>query len=186
MQSVMAALPDHSLTVDEFLVWSEATPGRFELLDGCVYEMRSERAIHADTKFAVQRALADAIDKAGVPCRAMPDGMTVRINARTAFEPDALVYCGPRLPPDVLEVREPVIVVQVLSPPTQGNDFSAKLEGYFLVPSISHYLIVAPEKRLFIHHARQPDGKILTQLVRSGTISMSPPGIDFSVDGLLD
>ena len=44
-------------------------------------------------------ALENGIARAGLPCRVFPDGMTVRMSARTAFEPDALVVCPP--PPDL-------------------------------------------------------------------------------------
>ncbi len=38
----------------------------------------------------------------------------------------------------------PVVVVEVLSPSTRGIDTTVKLAGYFLVPSLKHYLIVEP------------------------------------------
>ena len=62
---------------------------------------------------------------------ALPDGMTVRIDDVTAYEPDALVYCGTKLPPSAVEVPNPVIVVEVLSPSTRHIDLSAKLADYF-------------------------------------------------------
>ena len=34
-------------------------------------------------------ALHTAIRARGVPCHALPDGMTVRVGAHTVFEPDA-------------------------------------------------------------------------------------------------
>jgi Uma2 family endonuclease len=177
----MAALPERKLTVDEFLKWSEMTPGRFELLHGQIIEMQAERRIHAKIKFKVQTALQSAIGKAGLACEMLPDGMTVRIDKDTAFEPDALIYCGPALPPSVIEVPKPVIVVEVLSPSTKNIDSSEKLDGYFQLPSIMHYLIVHPEKLPVIHHARQTDGTILTRLVNRGAITMTPPGIEISL-----
>ena len=100
----MSALPQKRMNVDEFLVWAEGRPGRHELFRGSVFAMTPERAVHAEVKFAVQTALANAIKAKGLPCRMLPDGMTVRIDDATAYEPDALVYCGPRLPPSALEV----------------------------------------------------------------------------------
>ena len=59
---------------------------------------------------------------------ALPDGMTVRINDLTAYEPGALVYCGTKLAPRAIEVANPVIVVEVLSPSTRHVDLAAKLK----------------------------------------------------------
>lgn len=111
----------------------------------------------------------------------MPDGMTVRIDEATAYEPDALVYCGPKLAPSALEVRNPIIVVEVLSPSSQAIDAAFKLAGYFRLPSVAHYLIVDPDQPMIIHHARRSDGSILTRVVREGAISLDPPGLDVTL-----
>jgi len=39
--------PKHRMTVDRYFAWAERRPGRFELLDGAVYEMSPETAGHA-------------------------------------------------------------------------------------------------------------------------------------------
>ena len=127
----VTALPKQKMTVDEYLAWAQGRPGRFELYAGVVYAMTPERAGHAQVKFAVQTALVAGIRRAGVPCHMLPDGMTVRIDQDTAHEPDALVYCGQALPASAVEVPNPVIVVEVLSPSTRHVDASAKLAGYF-------------------------------------------------------
>jgi len=162
----MTALPKHKLTVDEFLAWAEGQPGRYELFNGVVYTMAPERAVHAETKFAITKALESGIDRAGLSCWALPDGMTVRIDQDTAYEPDALVYCGERLAEDALEVPAPVIVVEVLSPSTRHVDAAAKLAGYFSLPSLWHYLIIDPDKRVVIHHRRSGGEEIITRIVR--------------------
>lgn len=133
----MTAAAEPTMTVDEFITWVAARDGRWELQAGAPVAMSLERAAHWETKFPVALALTNAIVRAGAPCRAAPDGATVRISVRTAFEPDALVYCGPRLPPDAIEVPNPIIVVEVLSPGTEGRDHGVKLQGISL-PSLMH------------------------------------------------
>jgi len=177
----MSALPTRKFTVDEFLAWAEGREGRYELYAGTVYEMSAERAGHAKVKYAVQSELKRALTAANAPCHMLPDGMTVRVDKDTSHEPDALVYCGPEVSPNVVEIANPVIVVEVLSPSTRHIDASAKLAGYFHVPSIHHYLIVDPEPRPTLHHQRQADGSILTRIVNAGTIRLDPPGIEIDV-----
>ncbi len=176
----MSAVPQKRMNVDEFLAWAEGQPGRYELFRGSIYAMTPERAGHAVVKFAVQTALANAIRSRGLPCHMLPDGMTVRIDDATAHEPDALVYCGPPLAPSALEVPNPVVVVEVLSPTTRHVDAQIKLAGYFRLPSVAHYLVIDPEKPLVIHHARQGDGTILTLIVSEGMIVLDPPGIEIA------
>ena len=172
------------MTVDEFLAWAVEQPGRHELVDGFVYARSPEGARHAEVKFAAQTALLAGIRERALPCFMLPDGMTVRIDQRTAYEPDALVYCGPKLPRSAVEVPNPVIVVEVLSPSTGRTDLSAKLVGYFRVPSVVHYLIIDPKGPPVIHHARQSDDTILTRIVSGGTIDLVPPGLSLRVDDL--
>ncbi|CAA9350884.1 MAG: hypothetical protein AVDCRST_MAG90-2430, partial [uncultured Microvirga sp.] len=74
----MTALPNAKMTVDEYLVWAEGRPGRYELVAGEVVAMAPEQVRHARTKFAAQNALDRAIQSAGVGCEVFPDGMTVR------------------------------------------------------------------------------------------------------------
>ena len=174
-------LPTTPMTVDEFLAWAEENPGRYELYDGQIYAMAAERAAHAVTKYAVQKELERAIGQSRVPCRMMPDGMTVRISKFTAHEPDALVYCGPKAPDDDVEIPNPSIVVEVLSPSTKHVDATMKLDGYFKVASVAHYLIIDPKKPLLILHSRQQDGKVLTQFLHEGQLRLEPPGIEIEV-----
>jgi Uma2 family endonuclease len=135
-------------------------------------------------KFAAQTALLAAIRRAGLPCHMLPNGMTVRVDRQTAREPDALVYSGQKLPSSAVEVPSPTIVVEVLSPTTRHIGASAKLAGYFRVPSVQHYLIVDGDNRLVIHHARGEGDIIATRIVRSGGLRLDPLGIDVVVEEL--
>jgi Uma2 family endonuclease len=178
---VVSALPKHKMTVDEYLDWAQDQPGRFELYAGVVYAMTPERAGHAEVKYAVQTTLLTAIRRAGLPCHMLPDGMTVRVDRDTAHEPDALVYCGEKLPQATIEVPNPMIVVEVLSPSTRHIDASAKLAGYFRIRDVAHYLIVDPDSRLVIHHARGGADTVTTRIVHGGSIALDPPGIEVAI-----
>lgn len=174
------------MTVDEFIPWAMAQPrGRYELVNGEVIMMGPERVAHVRIKTSVLLALVAAVRRAGVPCEAMGDGMTVRINERTAYEPDALVYCGPRLGGDDIEVPNPVIVVEVGSPSTLSTDTGMKFSGYFSLPSVRHYLIVDTEARAITHHERGADGRIVSTLRTEGSLALDPPGIAVFVADML-
>ncbi|HEY8162220.1 MAG TPA: Uma2 family endonuclease, partial [Methylocystis sp.] len=180
----MSALPKNRMTVEEYLAWSESQEGRYELVDGVVYAQAAERAAHAEMKGLVFLALTNAIRKKGLECRALVDGMAVRVGARTVFEPDAMVYCGPRLAPDAMLVDNPVIVVEVISPTSGRNDNTRKLAGYFALPSIRHYLVVDPDDPLVVHHERREDGEVVSHILREGRVILDPPGLSFELSDL--
>ena len=80
---------------------------------------------------------------------------------------------------------DPLIVVEVLSPSTRGYDTGAKLMGYFLVPSLRHYLIVDAGREVVLHHRRADAGAIETRIVGFGAIDLDPPGLSVTLDALL-
>jgi Uma2 family endonuclease len=173
----MTVLPRPRLRADEFLAWAAAQPERYELVAGEVVAMSPERLGHARVKLAVCNALAAGIKAAGLSCEAMIDGVAVEIDESTVYEPDALVRCGPPLPDDALRITDPVVVVEVLSPSSRARDTGAKLEDYFRLPSLRHYLILKTENRTVIHHARDDTGGIHTRILREGALELSPPGL---------
>ena len=186
MTSGMTRQPDPSnFTADEFIAWAMDQPqGRFELVRGQVVAMSPERAGHARAKGSTYRALGDAIAASGLGCEAFPDGMTVRIDESTVYEPDALVRCGPRTSDDSVGVPDPIIVVEVVSRSSRSTDSGVKLYDYFTLPSVRHYLVLDADKRTVAHHRRGEDGDIATRLLRAGSLVLDPPGLTIAVADL--
>jgi len=172
------------MTFDAFVAWAMEQPRRYELLNGVPIAMAPERIGHVRVKSRVWRVLSDRLAAAALECEAFMDGVTLRVDDHTAYEPDVVVHCGPRLPDDQIVVPAPVIVVEVLSPSTMSTDAGAKLDGYFRIPTVRHYLLVKTEDRRVIHHARADDGTITTQIVAEGVIALDPPGVELDLAAL--
>jgi Uma2 family endonuclease len=172
-----------AMTVEEYLAWSDGQSERqrTELINGRIVIMPAERLIHTTIKANAFLALRQAVRAAGVPCQALPDGPGVRIDEHTVYEPDALVYCGEPPSPTAMLIPNPVILVEVLSPTTGHHDTSAKLIGYFKLPSVAHYLVLDPENRSVTHYTRAGTPNLLT----SGALRLDPPGLDLTVENLL-
>jgi Uma2 family endonuclease len=191
----MIALPKHKMTADEFLAWAEALPkeaGKFELWDGEVIvkhgpvgQQNAERSQHWEVKGAAYRALHDAIKRAGLPCFAAVDGASVRFADDKLVEPDVLVYCGEKVPRGTIEVPDPMIIVEVLSPSTGTMDTGVKLQGYFGLPSVQHYLVIDPDRPLLIHHRCGTGDAIETRIVTGPSLRLDPPGLDVDLAEVL-
>ena len=167
------------MTSDEFILWAMAQPEgrRYELVGGEVVSMSPERLAHAEVKALVWLALRTALAERGRPCVAYPDGVSVQIDASTTYQPDALVRCGDPLPGETVKLSDPLIVVEVVSPSSGACDTGAKLEDYFRLASVRHYLIMRTDSRSVIHHERRGDGGIATRMLREGMLALDPPGI---------
>jgi len=171
------------MTVDEYLAWSDSQieRQRTELINGQIVTMPSERLSHSRVKGNVYAALYEAVRVAGLPCEVLPDGPGIRVDDHTVYEPDTLVYCGEAPPPNSLLIPNPMILVEVLSPTTSHHDTSAKLIGYFKLPSVAHYLVIDPEARTVTHHSRAG----VPNLLSAGPLRLDPPGLDVKIEDLL-
>jgi Uma2 family endonuclease len=180
----MTALARRRMTADEFLSWAVEQPDdrRYELVAGEPIAMSPERAGHARVKNLVLRALEQGIAERPVGCEAFADGMAVRIDDLTVYEPDAIVRCGPPVPDEAIELVDPVILVEVVSPSSRSRDSGAKHNDYFRLGSVRHYLIVKTESRTVIHHFRDDQGQLRTRFVCEGTLDLTPPGIRVQVE----
>ena len=168
------------LTVDEFLAWAVRQPreaGKFELLNGAVVVQHAQRYGHYKVNVAMHRAMEAAIRAAGIPYYATGEGPTVRIDTSTAFEPDALVAPLPEPDWDSLEIGNPVVVVEVLSPSTARMDVAVKLKRYFELASVQHYLILDPDGFTTTHHKRGSGDALETRVLSDGAVPLDPPGL---------
>ena len=159
--------PDLLMSRQDYRRWADEQPsGRFERIEGVVVTIAPERASHADRKALIWLALRQAIAAAELPCHVYPDGMTVEVD-ESDFEPDAVLHCGERLSGDAVAVPNPMVVVEVLSPSTRGDDLTRKLVAYFELPSVQHYLVFWADRPQAIHHRRVKEG-IETRMMTKG------------------
>lgn len=172
------------MTAVEFIAWAMQQPEgeRYELVDGEVVAMSPERVGHLRTKALVWQALRTAVTEGGPPCEVLPDGATVVIDEATVYELDALVRCGEPLDEDAVVVPDPVVIVEVVSPSTREVDTSIKLDDYFRLPSVRHYLIVNPKRRVVRHHRRGDDATIESRILGEGVLDLDLPGITVPVE----
>jgi len=174
--------PELRISREEYRSWAEARPnGRFERIEGVIVAMAPERAEHNDTKMRVCLASRQAVATTGVPCHVYGDGMTVEVDD-SDFEPGAVLHCGDPLPGDAIAVPEPLVVVEVLSPSTRGDDLTGKLVAYFRVPSVRHYLVFWADRPQVVRHRRREDGQgVDTRMLTEGGIRLDPPGMTITL-----
>ena len=130
-------------TVGDFLEWEAQQPERYEFIDGRILGMVGGTAAHATIKGNVFAVLRTRLQ--GGPCRVFVESLKVVIDVASHY-PDVMVTCVAVQPGDD-QVREPVVVVEVLSRTTADRDRSAKWVGYQEIPSLQHYVLIAQETR---------------------------------------
>lgn len=174
--------PCERMTRSEYRAWSERQPtGQFERIEGVVVALAPERVEHNDRKMLAWLALRRAVRDAGLPCHVNGDGMTVEVGD-SDYEPDAVLYCGDKLPSGSTAIANPLVIVEVLSPGTSATDRAWKLREYFRLPSVRHYLIVWADRQQIVHHHRDDADEIATTMLTNGDIRLDPPGITIMVE----
>ncbi len=174
------------MTADEFIAWAVHLPDgeHYELVDGEVVAMAPERAVHVRVKQRMAVLLERGIEASGHACEAFVDGLSVRVDETTVYEPDVLVHCGEPLDDRATEAPSPIVVVEVVSPSSAGVDTAAKFDGYFRLASVRHYLVVMTDRRVVLHHARDDAGTITSRVVAAGALGLDPPGVEIEVEAL--
>ena len=71
--------------------------------------------------------------------------------------PDAVIVCGD-ISERAIELRSPVVVVEVLSESAEARDHGPKRWAYQTIPSLQHYLLVDQDKPVVELASRSDDG----------------------------
>lgn len=135
------------LTEPEFLRWEVRQNVRHEYVGGQVYAMTGASLRHnviAGNIFAALRPQLRA-----TPCRVFMESVKLKI-ARTGaiYYPDLVVSCDPRLREIGAEqglLDQATVVIEVLSPSTEGVDRREKQAAYRSLPELREYVLIGQD-----------------------------------------
>ena len=154
---VGCALETRPMTAEEFLIWDETQTLKHEFVRGEVFAMTG--GVDRNYTVALNLALALRQHLRGTPCRVYGSDVKLRVEAADCFfYPDLMVTCSATDLGQRLIKREPVLVVEVLSPSTAAFDRGEKFADYRQLPSLAEYLMVDVERRRCDLHRKGADG----------------------------
>jgi Uma2 family endonuclease len=92
---------------------------------------------------------------------------------------------APGTPKDYLAA--PVLLVEVLSPPTETTDRREKMRAYALLDSLREYVLVDSRRRQVEIYRKQPDGGWEQWIWNEGeTARLDSVGLDMALDELYE
>ncbi len=138
-------LPLEKLTLEAFLEWENAQDTRNEFYRGDVFPKADPRRSHGTVTSNLVRHLGNALD--GSPCRVFHEGMKVQIADEAILYPDVFVTCDKADLATEMLFKAPTLVIEVLSPATEGYDRSQKFALYRRLPSLKEYALINPDTR---------------------------------------
>jgi Uma2 family endonuclease len=160
----MAEPATRRMTVDQFLDWDDGTDTRYELWGGVVVAMAPPMPRHGLLASALNGEIRSAL-RSRPACRAFIEaGIALPDRNDTFYVADIAVTCEPLRAEDRF-IRNPVLIVEVLSPSTGISDRQLKLADYMSIPSVEEILLIDSQSAFAEVHHREGD-RWITELVR--------------------
>ena len=166
------------MTVAEFLEFDDGTDTRYELVGGAPVAMNRPRVAHVEMTTRLVRVLLGQLHG---PCRPLVGGgLAQTLDASTYRIPDIFVTCS--APSTDAFFDEPRLVIEILSPSTEREDRTAKLDFYKTFASLEVILFVWQDTRRLELHERGADAWIVRDLIGSGKMHLADLAIDLEMD----
>jgi Uma2 family endonuclease len=132
------------MSPDEYLAWEEQQPFRHEYLNSEVYAMTGGTLIH--NAVAVNLVSLLRAHVRGTSCRVFINDVKVKASKESAyFYPDVVVTCDERDIKAKTIVQYPCLIIEVLSPGTEGYDRGEKFKQYRRLKTLKEYVLVNAE-----------------------------------------
>ncbi len=132
-------------TPEEYFKWEEKQELRYEYLDGEVYAMTGGTVNHGQLTANFIGLLGSHLSES--PCRVLSPDVKVEVQKSTKFiYPDLSVTCDDRDQTATNFISHPCLIVEVLSPSTEGYDRGEKFNLYRHSDSLKDYVLVNTNK----------------------------------------
>ena len=154
----MSGEPRNQLTEQEYLALERSADARHEYHAGTVTAPAGGSALHS--RIALNALTALQVRLTGRPCRVYGSDLRITIpHSRSFVYPDGSVVCGEERFSDERQdaLLNPTLVLEVLSPSTEGHDRGRKFAWYRTIDSLQDYLLVAQDTRRIDRFTRQSD-----------------------------
>ena len=167
------------LSVEDYLELEMKATTRHEYVAGEIFAMSGASMAHQLILGNVYSAFRNHLH--GGPCKTFVTGYKVRLKIKRdeyLYYPDVMVACG-REGMEQYFHRNPKVIVEVLSPSTEGTDRREKFINYRRAPTLEEYILVAQKKPEVTIYRRSTEWKpiVLTALEDIGEI----PSLELSL-----
>jgi Uma2 family endonuclease len=137
------------MTLEEFLRWDDGTDTRYELIGGFPVAMAPPARAHG-ILCARLGGMIDTALRSRRPCAAQIEAGVARVDRDdSVYIADIAVSCRPYRQGEQL-VRDPILIVEILSPSTERNDRRLKLPAYQEIGSVGEIVLIDADS----HHPR--------------------------------
>ena len=152
------------LTPEEYIAAERKATLKSEYLSGEIIAMSGASLAHNLITVNTVTQLYNQLTEGG--CRVFTGDMRVGIGAGASyFYPDVTVVCNePRFEDDAFDTLiNPQVIVEVLSPSTEGYDRGEKSARYRQLESLQEYILISQDQVHVEHYLRQGKQWVLSE-----------------------
>jgi len=174
------------MTLAEFLRWEDGTDTRYELLGGCPVAMAPPAIAHGILALRLG-ARIDAALRSRSPCFGQSEAGIARPDRNdTCYIADLAVTCTPPERGQQL-LRDPLLIVEILSPGTALYDRQTKVSDYRRIPSVQEILLIDCAS-IFAEVLRREGDRWMTEIVRGpqATLLLASIGLTAAMSELYE
>ena len=182
----MAELAIKPMTLDEFLRWDDGTETHYELIGGFPVAMAPPAEAHRILAMRLGSRIDAALSKRR-PCNAQIEAGVIRADrADTYFEADIAATCEGN-EAGRQAVKDPFLIVEILSPSTERHDRRVKLPAYRQIATVQEIVLIASDG-LYAELHRRAGGQWITEIlrVREAAIALTSVGIEIPMSDLYE
>jgi Uma2 family endonuclease len=167
------------MSLNEFLRWEDGTDTRYELLWGVPVAMAPPARAHG-TLWARLGGMIDATLRFRRPCGAQTEAGIARPDRDdTYYVADLAVTCSPYQRGEQL-VKDPILIVEILSPGTERHDRRTKLPVYRDIESVREILLIDSES-VYAEILRREGDRWITELVQGRDATLRLASVDLQI-----
>jgi Uma2 family endonuclease len=182
----MAEFAIKPMTLDEFLRWDDGTETHYELIGGFPMAMAPPAEAHRILAVRLVTRI-DAALASRRPCNAQVEAGVVRPDrVDTYFEADIAATCEGN-EPGRQAIKDPFLIVEILSPSTERHDRRVKLPAYRQIPTVREIVLIASDG-LYGEIHRRAGAQWITEILRGseGVLALSSVGIEIMMSDLYE
>jgi Uma2 family endonuclease len=141
---MVQAQPKPFLSPEEYLAIEREAETRSEYLDGEMFAMTGGSRPHNLIVTNLARELS--LQLKGRPCEVYTNDQRVHIPETGLYTyPDVVVACGePHFEGESVDtLRNPILIIEILSPSTEAYDRGKKFDSYRTIPSLAEYVLIS-------------------------------------------
>ena len=165
----------------EYLVWEEQQEGKYEYVDGVITAMTGGTVPHNDLALNLFLEIYPEFSKKG--CKVNVADVKLNITETKYYYPDIMATCHPEDLTAIDAMRNPILLVEVLSATTSDKDRGEKKNKYFKIPSLQEYILIDSEQIAVEHYIKGEGRMWLYSLLEEGDIlSLKSINLDIPIE----